>query len=108
MLPHSEVRAPSDAWGRGGYRILKWEEGTARLAKSVAAVKREADDAEQDRRQPALVGFDELTERLGEIFTQRIGLALSTSRNHGSAKDFIAKAISCSATIKVRTQRQSG
>jgi hypothetical protein len=94
MLPHSEVRAPSDAWERGGYRILKWEEGTARLAKSVAAVKREADDAEQDRRQPGLVGFDELTERLGEIFTQRIGLALSTSRNHGSAKDFIAKAIS--------------
>ena len=93
MLPHSEVRAPSGAWERGAYRVLKWEEGSARLAIGVDMVKREADSTEQDRRRPGLVGFDELTGRLSEIFMQRTRLGLSTSRNHGSAKDFIAKVI---------------
>jgi hypothetical protein len=93
MRPHSEAGAPSDAWERGGYRILKWEEGTARLAEGVATVKREADAMAQERRGPDYPGLDELTRRLAKIFTRHTGRPFNASHNRDSATDFFTAVV---------------
>jgi hypothetical protein len=93
MVPYAKAAPHFLASDRGAYRVWEWQQGTARLAASAAAIGRKAKGAKQGRRRPAFVGFDELTERLAALFTRHTGLPLSNSRNQGSTKGFIARVI---------------
>jgi len=81
-----------DQWDRGAYRAVKFREQARRIAAAVSKVRKDVDEAEQERRRPN-PGLDELVERLACIFAARTGQPVTYSRITGGALAFAQEVI---------------